>query len=167
MAGKAVPNGNYSYRLQRAIDLQPRPVLILGGFTHADSPCSEAAAGRDWLIAQGVNEALIFTEDKSTNTLENLYGVQKFVTDHGFDVPCLISNRFHLARCSLMAQGLGIEHHLCAAEASFEWSLKNIATVMLEAFFINAYWVGRWVSKIFKHKGILGRISSRCQNDND
>lgn len=159
LAGSTTPNALYKQRLRRAMLLQPRATLVLGGNTHLASPCSEASAGREWLIAHGVAKAQLYIEDKSTNTLENLYGVRQFINEHGVSTPSLISNRFHLARCSLMASGIGIEHNLCAAEDNFNGTPSVLMNLFIEAFFINAYWVGRWFSSTFKHQGMLKRIS--------
>ncbi|MFC1674198.1 YdcF family protein [Pseudomonadota bacterium] len=159
LGGRDAPSADFVKRLERAAALQPAPVLVLGGFTHPDSPCSEAQAGRAWLIAHGVAEELISTEDRSLNTLENLYAVNAYVAAGNHPKPTLITNRYHLARSSMLAHGLGVAHDICAAEEAFRLTPRILGCMAMEAFFLNWYVVGRWVSQVLGHQGMLERIS--------
>lgn len=157
--GGSEPGRLFVTRLKRALELHPENVLLLGGHTHPNSPHSEAEAGRQWLIAHGVPNSRITMEDSSVNTLENLYGVRDFLKSNDDVRPCLVTSRFHIARTSMLAHGLGIDHVCCAAEERFCWNVSNMSRVALEAFFINWYVVGRWVSSALGHDGMLQRIS--------
>jgi hypothetical protein len=67
----------------------------------------------------------------------------------------LVTSRFHLARASMMARGLGIQHSLCAAEDQ-PW----VCWPMLqEAFLIHWYVTGRTVARLIGSTRMLARIS--------
>jgi len=149
---------DFTARLRRALAVPPGPIRVLGGRTSPHDPRSEAEAGRDWLVAQGTAPARVSVEDASRNTLENLRAVRDQCVGGGAP-PVLISNRYHLARVGLMARGLGLDHRLCAAEERLRLSPTVVGKLLLEAFFIHWYHVGRTTARVLGHRGMLARIS--------
>lgn len=150
--------GDFKKRLERVLSLPPGPVLLLGGYTNPSVPTSEANAGRQWLVARGIPTSLIDIEDGSRHTLENLQGLR----DRLVSVPTpamMITNRYHLARTSMMARHLNIAHSLCAAEDRFSWSIPTAGKLLLEALFMHWYQVGRLTARLLRHQGILQRIT--------
>ena len=62
-------------RLDKAIDYleeNPGTVLVLSGGQGEDEPVSEAAAMRDYLLFNGVNERQLILETRSFSTVENI-----------------------------------------------------------------------------------------------
>lgn len=62
-------------RLDRAIeylDENPGTILVLSGGQGADEPISEAAAMRDYLVFNGVEEKQLILESRSRSTVENI-----------------------------------------------------------------------------------------------
>lgn len=157
-------NGNgdipvdFRLRLKRVLALPPGPVLLLGGYTNPSVPVSEAGAGRQWLVAHGISPSLIDIEDGSRHTLENLQGMRDQLARAQLSVT-IITNRYHLARTSMMARHLNITHSLCAAEDRFSWSVPMAGKMLLEAHFIHWYLTGRLAARLLRHQGMLQRIT--------
>ena len=154
--GGDVP-ADFQMRLARTLAAGSAPILLLGGRTSAHDPRSEAEAGAAWLLAHGVDPARLHREDASRNTLENLRGVRERIGEG--TPPMLITNRYHLARTGLLAAGLKLDHRLCSAENTLKWTPPVVGKVMLEAFFIHWYLVGRAVARVLRHRGMLARIT--------
>ncbi len=152
---------DYRLRLERAHQLHTRhpeaSFLIVGG-TSAGNRFSEAAAGRDRLMAAGIPGNLIDTEDQSRHTLENLKNARA-CWDRYDTPPVLITNRYHLARTSTLARGMGLEHTLCAAEREMRCSPRLATQLLLEAYYLHWYWVGRYWSTLMRNRHSLSRIS--------
>ncbi len=155
------PNSRYRARLDRVCQLWGRTadceVIILGGSTSQDAR-SEAAVGAAFLRARGVPGDRIRTEDRSRHTLENLllYRAQ-FPATMG-EPPVLVTSRFHLARSSLLALGLGIAHTRCAAEDSRLAALRDLPRMAAEALLIHWYVTGRSFARLTGSKRIAARI---------
>jgi uncharacterized SAM-binding protein YcdF (DUF218 family) len=151
----------YRARLERARVLAARysgaEIVLLGGRTALGCP-SEAAAGRDWLVARGILPERIRGEDRSRHTLENLVLYrQSFASSAGGVV--LLTSRFHLARSSLLARALGIEHRPCAAEACFSVHSAPLRLLLWEAFLIHWYLTGSRFARLTGNKRMTARIS--------
>lgn len=155
-------DADYTARLDRAENLVTsvdiEKILVLGGKTGKAS-ITEAVAGKEYLVSHGVTESLIHLEQSSRHTLENLKNVLDVIRASGQPNVTLISNRYHLARCAVMAKGFGLTPVLCAAEEHFEFSLRNLANIVTEAFFLHWYYTGKGWAFITRNKRMLDRIS--------
>ena len=151
----------YARRLDRSLAIYDRQnatrILILGGTTWGNRT-SEAERGREYLLTRGIRADDVILEDQSLNTLENLKHARRFIAAHGGH-PVLISHRFHLARCSALALGIGIESRLCAAEDEFKLSLSTVGQLISETYYLHWYEVGRRWSRWTRNKKSLARIS--------
>jgi len=134
------------------------PVIVLGGMATGDGP-TEAAAGQRWLVAHGLDEKRIFVEESSRNSLENLIHARSLMRRHNFRRPLLVTSRHHLARCSILASGLGISHVLSPVDYPPMWHPDALARSLLEALMINWYYVNRTLARVMGHSGMLARIS--------
>ena len=156
------PDRDFRARLERALALhqagRARHILLVGGRAHPDAP-SEAEAGRDWLRTRGVPASHLSLEDASRHTLENLTGSRALLDDAAEGRPVLISNRYHLERCAVIADGLGIDYHPCAAEEGFRLSPRIALQLVREAYFLHWYWVGKGWSRLTRNRKSLARIS--------
>lgn len=154
------PSAQFRARLDRArllADLAPEArVLVLGGRTASSGP-SEAQAGRDYLLSQGVSPERVLIEDSSRHTLENLQNAKPLIL--GDAPPVLISNRFHLARCRIFAAALGLEVELCAAEPAVPTGPAQWLRMLVEAYLLHWYYVGRQWSRWTSNERSLARIS--------
>ena len=155
-------DGDYKMRLNRAtklyVDDDNRYILIVGGIT-GTSLVSEAIRGKEYLISCGVRSEQIFIEDASRHTLENLRNARSFMASKGFDKFTLITNRYHLARSLMIAQGLSLNPDLCAAENDFKMEITRLPRLLLEAYYIHWYLTGSIWSRLIRNKKSLKRIS--------
>jgi uncharacterized SAM-binding protein YcdF (DUF218 family) len=133
-------------------------IIILGG-GKAQFEESEATAGAAWLHAKGVPFEHIFVENQSRHTLENLVLYRDRLAAGTDCRPLLVTSRFHLARGSLLATGLGIVHVPCAAESSRLSLLRHCPQMLFEAVLIHWYITGRFFSRITGNKRMAARIT--------
>ncbi len=78
--------------------------IILSGGTGSGNKLSEAQVMKREALKQGIPSAMIFTEDESHSTLENLRFSQPLAKDCKSVVG--ISDKYHLARIDLLARRL-------------------------------------------------------------
>lgn len=156
------PTPTYRHRLDRALQIFLRApsakIFLLGGSTVEGDP-TEAAAGAQYLLARGVPESSLVREERSRHTLENLRFYRSAVLPSDGRPDLLITSRFHLARSSLLAVGLGIRHTLCAAEERWSASPRQILRLLAEAFWVHWYLVGRTYARWTCDRRMLDRIS--------
>jgi uncharacterized SAM-binding protein YcdF (DUF218 family) len=73
-----------------------------------------------YLSAHGIDESLIWKEEESTNTQENLTFSRALMEEKGLDVEnitvAIVSNEFHLHRAKLVAGNVGLDAVGVAAE---------------------------------------------------
>ncbi|MBR0652666.1 YdcF family protein [Roseomonas terrae] len=151
------PSTDFEHRLARAAELARRfpeaRVVVLGGRATTEEP-TEAEAGRDWLVARGVDAGRITMEPDSRHTLENLSNHRAL---HGTAGPeTLVTSRFHLHRSMLMAEGLGLRPMPVAAEET-----PQIEPIRLlgEGLRVHWYLTGRALAWLLQRPAWLARIS--------
>lgn len=152
--------GEFQNRLDRAIALEHERseedsnndrIIILGGLT-ADNQISEARAGADYLMRQGIAEKKIMLEDQSRHTLENMQHARTLLRTtlaSGKQLPqdlIIVSSRYHLYRVLTLAKGLKMTLQAIAAEQSLVFSLPVLFLLIREAYYLHWYWSGKlWV----------------------
>ncbi|GMR19505.1 MAG: hypothetical protein BMS9Abin36_0100 [Gammaproteobacteria bacterium] len=155
----------YKQRLDRSISIFEAcgscKIMLVGGMT-GNSDISEAAAGRDYLLAQGIQEDDIVLEERSHHTLENLSNIRNVLLKENSPRLALITNRYHLARSVVLALGLGLSVTPCAAEARLiqdrsDW-LPIAGKLLREAYYVHWYYTGKYWSKWTGNKKSLARI---------
>jgi len=155
-----LPDNDYLQRLDRVLSIVAfatnKKVYILGGIT-GEASVSEARAGQNYLEDNNIQTSEIYLEEKSRDTRENMKQLKTCSTIKDRHI-CLITNRYHLARASIMAQGFGFIVEECAAENSFTPSIVATATLFAEAFFLHWYLVGRIYAKLTRNQRMLSRI---------
>lgn len=153
------PSSDFAARLQRGRDITgDSRVILLGGVVRPGLR-AESHVGRDWLVARGVDEDRIVVESRSRDTLENLRAVREFIAGCGHGPVVLVTSRYHLARASIMATGLGLAHIRCAAENRLNVTPRTMWRMAVEAFLINWYVVGRGWGRLIRSERILARIT--------
>lgn len=104
LASSGRPSAKFEARLQLAYDaLTACPtatVLITGGAPKAG--ITEAAAGRAWLTAVGIDPARILTEDKSASTVGNARNSVPVLRKAGITSYTLVSHASHLRRAAVL-----------------------------------------------------------------
>jgi vancomycin permeability regulator SanA len=148
----------FEVRMSRALRIfRNRTIILLGG-RPGMSALSEAAVGRDWLVRRGIPKQAIVVEEGSNHTLENLREARVLLEATRAGEAVLISSRYHLARCGVLARALGIRHRLCGAEDKFTIRLNGVPRLVLEAFFIHWFFVGRLWAGLIGSTRMLDRV---------
>lgn len=151
-----LPDVDYEARLSRTLSLARQQltdrVLLLGG-ARGDGP-SEAAAGQRWLLDHALPASVqVQLEQDSADSLENLKHARMLLRaadPHGALPPvALVSSRYHLARCRLLARRLGLDVTPIAAEPHFPRRPALWALLLLESGYVMLTDLGlRWAHLI-------------------
>jgi uncharacterized SAM-binding protein YcdF (DUF218 family) len=160
------PGADYRERLSRALTLmragQAQRVLLLGG--HSGGGCSEAQAGHAWLQRHGLpGNIAVELEQESVDSLENLRHARGLLQggDRADVLPpvALLTSRYHLARCLLLARRLGFDGHPVAAEETLPHTPRYLAHLAMEATYLMWIDVGvRW-AHLVGHRRMAARSS--------
>ncbi|HLP30027.1 MAG TPA: YdcF family protein, partial [Geothrix sp.] len=151
-------------RLGHALDLWKRGlaprIFVAGGATGASSR-SEAEAGRDWLVAQGVPRAVVLLEDRSQHTLENLFNVRSHMRAEGWHTLLLVSDPLHLTRARATARGLNLEVRCCPAQGCPPplGTFPAWRRACQEAFLLHWYHTGMAYSRLIRSERQLERVT--------
>lgn len=159
---------DFKKRLNALIDQliieKPKCIVLQGGITGKNS-LSEAQAGQAYLFNSTKftrlysSEIPLIIEDKSKNTLENLKHTRQYLQQAKLPLKVtLISNRYHLLRCSIMAHNMGFSTVCIPAEKEWSLNLTQAYKILLEAFFLNWYCTGNFVSQLLNNQRILQKI---------
>lgn len=166
--GKHAPAGrldaDFRARLSRAATLwesrPPRSLLLLGGGP-VGGP-TEAALARQALFELGVAaDAPLLLEDQSRDTLQNLRNARGLLLAAGpgaAPAVTLLSSRYHLARCALLADRLGLDWELCAAEPALSLRPDTLWRIAREAAYVCWLDVGARWARLIGHSRMLERL---------
>ena len=154
------PDKDYRLRLNRALTVASHradvQIYILGGIT-GESSLSESRAGQRYLEESSIQARHIYIEEKSRDTLDNMKQLKSTTLISEKHI-ALITNRYHLARASIMAKGFGFEVERCAAEDSYSTGIIEIFRLFAETFFLHWYLSGRSFSRLTRNQRMLARI---------
>jgi uncharacterized SAM-binding protein YcdF (DUF218 family) len=137
--------------------LAPR-LIVAGGLT-GDATRSEAAAGREHLIALGVPGEAILCEDRSRHTLENLAHARATLRERGWRRLLVVSDPLHLARVAALARGLGLEARCSPAPASSPRGVRFWLRALHEAHLLHWYHAGVVFSRLVRNERYLARVT--------
>ena len=125
--GAGLRNGAPSLILRRRLNaaltyLQEHdgtPVIVTGGLGRGEAT-TEAEAMSRYLLERGVDESLIWKEEESRNTKENLTNSVALMAEHGLDAKnarvTVVTSEFHLYRAKLILHKKGINADGIAAQ---------------------------------------------------
>lgn len=159
------PGEDYRHRLAAALELAraalAERLLLLGGFS--GGAVSEADAGHGWLVRHGLPGQLpVQLEHESTDSLENLRHARELLSAGEPNRPlppvALLTSRYHLARCLLLARRLGFAGQPLAAEPRLRLTPRLLRLLLLESAYLMWIDLGvRWASLI-GHGRMAARI---------
>jgi len=159
------PEADYRHRLGRALALTREALverlLLLGGVS--GSSISEAAAGHRWLLREGLpGDVPVELEHESIDSLENLRQARGLLRGDDGSEPlppvALVTSRYHLARCQLLAQRLGFASVPIAAEPRLRLTPRALRLLLLESAYLMWIDLGvRWATLI-GHRRMAARI---------
>jgi vancomycin permeability regulator SanA len=124
----------YARRLRRARRLwRPDRRLLLSGCAAGPDDRSEALAGFSFLRDLGLPSSARVTLDvRAWDTRQNLIEAHRRLLPE--ETLVIISNRWHLARCALLARQLGLRAKICAAERRWHGDAFAWIALCREAF---------------------------------
>lgn len=155
------PDREFRWRLRHALRLlrahPALPLLLTGGHSDGPNQASEAEVARRWLLRRMPEAASrLHVEQRSRDTVDNLREVRALLP---VGPVALLSNRYHLARCQVLAHSLGMDVRVCAAEPALSLSRGNLRRIALEAGYHMLFVVGRRWAALIGHQRMLSRVS--------
>jgi uncharacterized SAM-binding protein YcdF (DUF218 family) len=132
-------------------------LVLLGGRVGAEP--SEAEVAAELLTEWGLPDDLpMLLEQASGDTLENLRHARGLLERHHTGQVILLSNRYHLARCSLLASAVGLDHRCCAAEPRRVVDTRHALLLIKEAGLLLMLDTGiRW-ARLIGHQRMLSKL---------
>jgi uncharacterized SAM-binding protein YcdF (DUF218 family) len=149
------PDREFIARLDRLIDSGCTSAVLMGGRTPGNT-VSEALAGLKYLEGRGFEVHSVHLEQDSQSTLENLRNSRELIRDR---TAVIISNRYHLCRCSILATSFAITHELCAAESDFPVTAETFIKCLTEAFYIHWFYSGKYWARLTRNQRMLNKIT--------
>lgn len=159
------PEADYRHRLRRALVLAREAwaerLLLLGGAS--GSSISEAAAGHRWLLREGLpREVTVQLEHESTDSLENLRQARGLLRGGNASATlppvALVTSRYHLARCQLLARRLGFASVPIAAEPRLHLTPRALRLLLLESAYLMWIDLGVRLATLIGHTRMASRI---------
>ena len=93
----------------RFLNENPDSVCIVSGGQGANEPCTESSVMYDYLVARGIAPERIYTEDRSTDTDENIRFSRKVIEENGLNpVIGLATDGYHEYRALKYAENAGL-----------------------------------------------------------
>lgn len=109
-------------------------VLVVGGGQPGDRS-TEAEAGRDFLVEQGLPADAVHALPEGSTTLESLRAAERFMTGRGLQSAFLVSDPWHNLRIKRMAGDLGIEAYASATwQSAFHSESSRLSGYARETF---------------------------------
>jgi uncharacterized SAM-binding protein YcdF (DUF218 family) len=159
------PERDFRERLERALVLAREGrvgrLFLLGG--RSGGRVSEAAAGAAWLREHGLPpDCAPRLEQASTDSLDNLRHARSLLREEGTrDLPpvALVTSRYHLPRCLLLARWLGFEASVAvAAEERLRLDRRYAFRLFAETAYVMWIDLGlRW-ARLIGHGRLLMRV---------
>ena len=149
--GAATSNGEvtpvYRERINHGIWLYENnyvDYLILTGGVGKGSNLSDAFIAKKYAISQNVPKEVIFIEEKSTITEENLEYSKDIMKDNSLNTAIIVSDPLHMKRAMLMAKDYGIDAYSSPTPTTMYRSLRTkIPFLIREEFFYIGYSIVR------------------------
>lgn len=137
------PSPVFQGRLDHAVLLYQQGradhVMVLGSNEPGDTT-TEAQAGRDYLVSQGVPAGAAVAEPVGRTTYESLVGAARYMQQHAMKSAFLVSDPWHNARIKRMASDLGIQGYASATWTSAATSEQTRSTGYVRETFAYLYY---------------------------
>lgn len=113
--------------------------LIVSGGKGPQDGIPVSVAMKQWLVARGIPEQAVLTEEEAHSTVENFQYAKRIVQENGFHSVIVTTNDFHVLRSVLMAKDiLGEPVSFSTAPVPLGW--KKVIAYMKEPIAILWYW---------------------------
>ena len=154
------PSPVFEARLDHALDLYEQglaPTIVVTGGNQPGDRFTEAAAGANYLLANGVPEEDIRREVDAHNSWESLAAVARILDDEGVEEVILVSDPYHSYRVGEIARDLGMTPHLSPTRSSPASGFSELRSMVRETLAVS---VGRFVGyrRLVRIDDQVGRI---------
>ncbi|MCB1016177.1 MAG: YdcF family protein [Acidimicrobiales bacterium] len=139
------PSPVFEARLDHALDLYEEglaPTIVVTGGNQPGDRFTEASAGANYLLANGVPDEDIRREVDAHNSWESLAAVARILEDEGVDEVILVSDPYHSYRVGQIADELGMTPHLSPTRSSPTSAWSELRSMARETLAVS---VGRFV----------------------
>lgn len=139
------PSPILAARLDHAIALREEgvaDVIVVTGGNQPGDRTTEASAGADHLLANGVPEADIRREVSGTNSWQSLAAAARFLRDEGLTDVVLVSSPYHALRTEEIAEEVGLHGRASPASRSPEGLASQLGQLGRETLAVG---VGRLI----------------------
>lgn len=112
VVGEDQPSPVLQERLNSALTLYHQhyaPVFILTGGQGEGEPIAEAEASQRYLESKGVPSAVMYLDNQSKNTWENLFNAKQIMQKQGMHTAIIVTDFYHQERAQLYARELGMD----------------------------------------------------------
>ncbi|GAA5137960.1 hypothetical protein GCM10023213_15810 [Prosthecobacter algae] len=137
------PSPVFQSRIDHAVTLFKTGIvshlLFTGGSSDGDE-IPESEAGKHSAMSQGIPASVIFTEDRSKTTMQNLAEAQKVMTLQRFKTAVIISDPYHLYRASRMAAEMQITAITSATPTTRYVTLKTQIPFLLREIYFTIHY---------------------------
>ena len=118
--------------------------LIFTGGVGEGNTLSDAFAAKEYAVEKGIPAEVIFLEERSTITEENLKYAKEIMEENSWNTALIVSDPLHMKRAMLMAKDFGMESYSSPTPTSMYRSLKTkLPFLAREEFFYIGYWLLR------------------------
>jgi uncharacterized SAM-binding protein YcdF (DUF218 family) len=114
-------------------------LIFTGGFGK-NAKYSESSVAKNYAIKKAVPAEIIFIEEQSTITIENIFYTKKIIDENNFDKVILVSDPMHMKRAMTIAKDYGLNVYSSPTPTTkyISWKTK-IDFLFYETFFYIAY----------------------------
>ena len=121
-------------------------IIFTGGYGIGSS-MAESGAAKGYALSQGVPEDVIFTEEISVTTEENLYYAKEVMDENAWETAIIVSDPLHMKRAMFLAKDHGISAVSSPTPTTMYRSFKTQFPFLLREEF---YYIGYLVVRIFR-----------------
>lgn len=139
------PSPVFQARLDHALDLYEQglaPTIVVTGGNQPGDRFTEAAAGANYLLANGVPDEDIRREVDAQNSWESLAATARILDNEGVDEVILVSDPYHSFRVAQIARRLGLTVHVSPTRSGPGGVLTELRSMARETLAVS---IGRFV----------------------
>ena len=148
------PSPVFCERISHAVDLYNNgcvnAIIMTGGIGEGNIR-SEADIAREYAEQLGVPAEVIFIEEDSSTTAENLENARSVMSEQGFDIALIVSDPLHMKRAMLYADDLGMTAYSSPTPTTLYRSWKTkLPFLIREEFYYLGYIVENAITTLSK-----------------
>ena len=139
------PSPVFEARLDHALDLYQQglaPTIVVTGGNQPGDRFTEAAAGANYLLANGVPDEDIRREVDAQNSWESLAATARILENEGADEVILVSDPYHSFRVAQIARRLGLTVHVSPTRSGPGGAAAELRSMVRETVAVS---IGRFV----------------------